>query len=377
MSDLRSTIISRIATSKAPGTVLPRLVSEHSHRHGFYSALISVLCDLDLSDEQAKGLWNRAETHRSELQAMISRNVDVRLSLMDLLIADVSLGTNPKISDVVRDEQRRRDAFHDEVTGLHNRRYVMSCIARELSRSTRYGLSFALVFVDLDNFKEINDSFGHATGDEVLRAFAGHLRSMLRAEDVAARYGGDEFIVLMPRTDSEGAEHFARRLLDSAGELARHITAGVGFSAGVASYPADGSATEEIIGAADRRLYAVKAAGGGSVELEGDKRRYDRYPAGFPVEVDLGEGNPLHASTRDLSAGGMSIETEERIEVGRTLQLRIHSSRERKTYSVSSKIVWMREIPERSRYRIGTMYRHRDEETVQKLVESARHNAAG
>lgn len=362
MSDLRSTIISRIAASSAPGSVLPRLVSELSYRSGFYTALVSVVCDVDLANEHAKALWERAQTHQLELEARVSQKVDIRLSLMDLLIADPSVGTNPKISDILRDEQRRRDAVFDEVTGLHNRRYFISCITRELSRSTRYGLSFALVFVDLDNFKEINDSFGHATGDEVLRAFGGHLRSLMRAEDVVARYGGDEFIVLMPQTDTDGATHFARRLLDSAGDLSRHISVGVGFSAGVAAYPEDGSTTEDLIRAADRRLYTAKEEGGASVAEDCDKRRYDRYASCFAVEVDL---------------GGLSIETEQRIEVGRTLQLRIHSSHDRRTYCVSSKIVWMSEIRHQSRYRIGTMYRHRDEETVRRLVESARHDAAG
>lgn len=377
-ADLRSTIITRMAASAAPGSVVPRLVSEFAEIPGFYASLISVLCELELPNDQAKRLWHRAVMHRQELEATLGRTVDTRVALLEILVAEPAFGSNPKISDIVRDEQRRRDAFYDEVTGLHNRRYVTGCIERELSRSSRYDLSFSLVFVDMDGFKAVNDSFGHSVGDELLRAFGSHLRHMMRVEDVVARYGGDEFLILMPRTETDGAERFARRLLDAQPEMLSTFAVPVAFSAGIASFPVDGRTAADLVDVADRRLYEAKAAGKATYRSRSDAehRRYDRYLVGLPVDVDLGEGRPLRASTRDLSVGGLSLETEEPIEVGRTLRLRVHNATDGRVYQLSTKIVWLRELPERATYRIGTMYGRDSDDVGHQLVETLRDTGA-
>jgi diguanylate cyclase (GGDEF)-like protein len=158
----------------------------------------------------------------------------------------------------------RQLATTDELTQLANRRQFDEALAAEVLRAERFRDRVAVVVADLDNFKEINDRFGHDVGDLVLRAFAAVIRSNVREVDLPARYGGEEFTVLLPATDADGGRQLAERLrlaleeftVDSggAGPVA------VRSSFGVASYPAEPSAAA-LMRAADRALYRAKASG--------------------------------------------------------------------------------------------------------------------
>jgi diguanylate cyclase (GGDEF)-like protein len=158
----------------------------------------------------------------------------------------------------------KRQAITDELTQLANRRRFTETLAVEVRRAERFGDPLALVLADLDDFKLINDRYGHQTGDEVLRRFADVLRENVRDFDLPVRYGGEEFAVLLPETGREGAEQLARRLQSALLSL-RVAEIGsdrspVTASFGVAAFPAARSA-EELLSAADGALYRAKAAG--------------------------------------------------------------------------------------------------------------------
>ena len=108
-----------------------------------------------------------------------------------------------------------RQASTDGLTDLANRRHFEEALAAEISRAERFGGTIALVLADLDDFKQVNDQYGHQTGDDVLRAFADILRETVRDIDMAARYGGEEFAVLLPQTDLDGAERLAERVRET------------------------------------------------------------------------------------------------------------------------------------------------------------------
>jgi diguanylate cyclase (GGDEF)-like protein len=164
----------------------------------------------------------------------------------------------------------RQLASTDELTQLANRRQFDEALGAEVVRAERFRDPVAVVVADLDNFKEVNDRFGHDVGDLVLRAFAGAIRATVRDVDLPARYGGEEFTVLLPATDAEGGRQLAERLRLAAEELA--IDAGedgevrVTSSFGVASFPDEPSAAA-LMRAADRALYRAKAAGKNMVLL--------------------------------------------------------------------------------------------------------------
>ena len=150
------------------------------------------------------------------------------------------------------------DASHDALTGLLNRRSYELLLDQAVSRARRYGWPFALVVLDLDDFKVVNDRYGHAAGDAALRAVGTELRAALRSGDVAARLGGDEFALLVV-----GVENVAS-LSPLLGRLKRALERAVpettvGFSVGVACFPSDTDDPDALTGLADERLYAAKA----------------------------------------------------------------------------------------------------------------------
>ncbi|MCB1002685.1 MAG: sensor domain-containing diguanylate cyclase [Acidimicrobiales bacterium] len=152
-----------------------------------------------------------------------------------------------------------RLARHDGLTGLCNRTEFDGALERELSRAQRTGDPLALVLVDLDHFKAVNDTHGHQTGDEVLRQVGAGLEQLVRREDVAARYGGEEFVVLLPGVDAAGGVAFAERVRSGLREAVDAVALTV--SAGVASYPENALDVDALVGRADAALYAAKRGG--------------------------------------------------------------------------------------------------------------------
>ncbi len=157
-------------------------------------------------------------------------------------------------------ERARRRANEDSLTGLFNHRYLHGRLEQELERSRRSNQPLALCLFDLDKLKTFNDTYGHQAGDEVLRFIATVLQQSLRSTDVAGRYGGDEFLVILPQSDEQGArlllERLRRRIEDQAG--AGLLPMPIEFSAGIAVYPRDGATKNELIAHADAAMYAHK-----------------------------------------------------------------------------------------------------------------------
>lgn len=161
-------------------------------------------------------------------------------------------------------DEVRHLSVTDELTGVFNRRYFDRRLQDEINRCRRYQRPLGLVYLDLDRFKSVNDRYGHAVGDVVLRFAADLLARQVRNVDTVARIGGEEFAVILPETDLKGARILAERLLQAFRETAPPVPemggARVTMSAGVAAYPGQAN-FEELLRAADRGLYQAKAAG--------------------------------------------------------------------------------------------------------------------
>jgi two-component system, cell cycle response regulator len=153
-------------------------------------------------------------------------------------------------------------AYVDGLTGIHNRRFFEMRIGEELERASRFQGSLSIVMCDIDHFKRLNDEFGHLLGDEVLRSVSGILKQQLRKMDMVCRYGGDEFVIVVPETTGNNAARVAEKLRR---QIETHHYPGVPrpvtISCGVADYPAHGLTRDEVVAAADSALYSAKQAG--------------------------------------------------------------------------------------------------------------------
>jgi diguanylate cyclase (GGDEF)-like protein len=165
----------------------------------------------------------------------------------------------------------REQSVRDHLTGLFNRRYMEETLERELLRASRKRLSLGLIMLDVDDFKRFNDTHGHAAGDAILSELGSLLLKHIRGEDVPCRYGGDEFIIILPDASREVSRERAERLCEHArhfniqfeGKTLETIT----LSLGVAVFPVDGSTSEAILKAVDAALYRAKREGRGRVVM--------------------------------------------------------------------------------------------------------------
>lgn len=169
-------------------------------------------------------------------------------------------------------EELERLSVTDRLTELYNHGYFQQRLEEEVGRAQRFGHELAIIMLDIDDFKEFNDTYGHPRGDLVLKAVSNIIRSNLRDIDVAARYGGEEFVIVLPETDAAGAAAVAERVRQTVQEYAFstgddtppvHKT----VSVGVASYPEHGQTPSRIIDVADQAMYASKRAGKNKVHF--------------------------------------------------------------------------------------------------------------
>ena len=192
-------------------------------------------------------------------------------------------------ASVGREQRRARDAAIrmstvDALTGLYNRSFFFTALEREIARGDRSGRAFCLVMLDLDDLKSVNDRYGHVAGDQVLRNVADIVRGGVRKIDVAARYGGDEFVALLPETDPTGGWVLAEKIrLTVAEQGAAGIEPQPTVSVGVVSYPADGRSADALLVSADRAMYASKRGGKNRVA------RATAEPMVLPIEGKAAE----------------------------------------------------------------------------------------
>jgi diguanylate cyclase (GGDEF)-like protein len=202
------------------------------------------------------GEWIGSLNHADVSKTRFEPGMDTRL--LEQLAVKVSLC----LSNVAAHERLSFLAFHDSLTGLLNRRVMENVLSREVARSTRYQSPISIVFVDLDDFKQVNDTHGHGIGDALLKYVATILKKMSRDSDVVARFAGDEFVLILPETIAENAEKLIRRTQDYlqnhpfvAGGVAIPVSISFGVSA---TDQSDASTPEQLLKIADQKLYKAK-----------------------------------------------------------------------------------------------------------------------
>jgi diguanylate cyclase (GGDEF)-like protein len=208
----------------------------------------------------AEGLWNEILRHKFELSGLLHRNVGIAVAALDFLsnlkgeLKAPTLIGESHVADIAR------LALRDGLTRLFNHATCLEKIAVEMRIYQRYGRAASLMMVDVDDFKKINDQYGHQAGDRVLAALGETIDTATRGSDICCRYGGEEFAVILPATGAQEAGLLAERLRVRAEQClpdGRHVT----VSIGVASCGADTSTAEALVEKADAALYQAKKNG--------------------------------------------------------------------------------------------------------------------
>jgi diguanylate cyclase (GGDEF)-like protein len=174
-------------------------------------------------------------------------------------------GTLLQVSDVATSMTRM--AHTDALTEIANRRAAMDRLTQEIARAHRYEGAFSVLLLDLDHFKDVNDRHGHEMGDRVLQAFAELVRDACRDADLAARWGGEEFLAILPETDAEDAHAMAMRIREAVAAASFYDVDALTVSIGVATFR-PGDTLDDVVGRADRALYIAKEEGRDRVALD-------------------------------------------------------------------------------------------------------------
>jgi diguanylate cyclase (GGDEF)-like protein len=223
------------------------------------------LTGLTVPEEIARAVFGALAAHIQDLREILKRPVGIRTAALDLLDRLENRLREDGIVQEPPHENLVRMAFVDYLTGLPNFRSLSERFENEIKRAARYGRLLSLIMFDLDSFKVINDRFGHLVGNAALKHVAGLVKGFVRETDVAGRFGGDEFMILLPETPKHTAESLAAKLqaLISATPLRLD---GNGFfpltvSLGMASFPRDARTADALMAEADGAMYNAKRAG--------------------------------------------------------------------------------------------------------------------
>jgi diguanylate cyclase (GGDEF)-like protein len=215
------------------------------------------------------------------------------------LIVSIAEHVGLALANLSLRERLRSQSIRDQLTGLYNRRYMEESLERELVRARRAGRTVAVILADLDKFKSVNDTHGHDAGDELLKAVSHLFQAHLRAGDIVCRYGGEEFLFVLPEASLSAARTRAEELRASVSALSVPFRGGtldaVSVSLGVAVFPDQGGSMTMLLQAADRALYRAKARGGNSVEIAQERparSRTRRLAAAQPTEAIAADVSP-------------------------------------------------------------------------------------
>ena len=237
-----------------------------SRGNRFYADLIYAVTHQFFPPPVAENLWNQLLKHKYEMSFTMKRNIRIAVAALDYLSNLTGELQSPTLIDETRMTAIVQLTLRDGLTRLFNHTTCFQRIEMELSRFERYGTIVSLMMIDLDNFKEINDRFGHVEGDRILSEMATALKTETRDADICCRYGGEEFVVIMPSTDLMEAGILAERLrskVEQGMPGGRKVT----ISIGVASCDIDTHTAKVLVEKADAALYEAKRKGKNRVEI--------------------------------------------------------------------------------------------------------------
>ncbi len=331
-------------------TQAKRLANDAGQCDFFFSALLEIFVHLDFSEQDAIRHWQAIVERCETLSRSLQRPVGLHLALVDYFTNSSHLLSAPMLIEIHAFKQTERLAMIDGLTGVFNRRYMDIALRKEINRCERYNKELSIFILDIDNFKQLNDNKGHVFGDQVLKELCRYLKEMVREEDIVCRYGGEEFLVLLPETDSTGAFILSERIRATLKTRSLFQEEGVTISGGTATYPTSAKDLTELIKTADRALYQAKYTGKDRVVMaESDRRRFGRVARSWSLDVLPESVSNLHGKaeshygiiTRNVSLGGVQFECPSRYDIDSELALSfVDLDAGGESIGLSGKVTW-------------------------------------
>lgn len=332
-------------------------------RGQFLQRFFRTMAQLDLAENASLELWEQILERRRQLADTLGKPISLKAAMVDVLARSTYLRV-PILMEYDDLKKLQINAATDPLTGLYNRRLFEEHFEKELNRAVRYNQHLALIILDLHQFKEVNDRYGHPQGDLLLQTAASTLRKSLRTSDYAFRIGGDEFALLLVHSDSEQANTLARRIRTNFGSAVEVMRAsvGLGMDYGIAVFPGDGDQKDALIRIADQHLYEMKHQQRGEKEQaqapqqapqigargpfvpprtpapaaaqpapapvvagRSEKRRWERVSlVGTRAYAQLADDPQKTARVIELGYGGLALEMESAEELGSRFSAVVH-----------------------------------------------------
>ncbi|MBU1564426.1 MAG: diguanylate cyclase [Proteobacteria bacterium] len=289
-----------------------------------------LLAGIDIPLEKCTMHWEKTQMHRQKLSELLGRNIDITTALCDYLQTATRFLNHPRLIESSQYENVIYESINDKLTGLFNRPYFDEAFNRQVALAKRYREDFSILFLDIDNFKEVNDTYGHLAGDAALREIAAIILKEKRDSDVAARFGGEEFVLLMTHTDNVSAFVFAERLrmqiamleISYLGQIIK-----VTISGGISSFPFNSDDPKQLLQMADNAVYLAKGAGKNTIShFKKEKRRYLRVKIHQPVlaqELDFNDSSTFTGISKDICIGGILFENNGPLPLGALIKVKI------------------------------------------------------
>ena len=294
-----------------------------------YKEMLLVMTGKHFGADLSKRYWQGAVSHCHKIFKPEFAKRGFRPALMDYLRFFAGEFSDPRIIEGEYLYNITRSSVTDGLTGLYNQTYFKKILEKTINNQRRSVDAFALVFLDLDHFKQYNDRCGHLEGDEALRVCSEIIVKNLRDGDVAVRYGGEEFALLLPNLERHSAFSVAERIrkgIESHNFPKQELldSGNLTISGGISVFPDSGTTSNEIIQAADKELYRAKERRNCIYSFSEDRRRNSRRPVKSLVEYAAFDGAIYRpALSTDISEYGMGLGCEALLEEGMTLSLRL------------------------------------------------------
>jgi len=316
-----------------------------------YSKSLELFINLNFEEDEAKNHWKNIINNIDFMKNQLNREIGLRVVIVDYFINHTEMMKEPIVVEMRVFKENEKLALVDSLTGLFNKRYYDIAVRKEYKKALRFNQIFSLFLLDLDDFKKVNDIKGHLFGDEVLANFGKFLSYSSREEDIICRYGGEEFIVILPETTGDGALMYAERIRGMLKENAFFKKHKISFSGGISTFPYNGKDLEELFKSVDKSLYAAKYAGKDCiVKSTGDKRRFKRFNKTWKIQYQclrdsFKSPHFEEVITQDISIGGLRFESKEELKIDSLILLKLGVPVNDEIL-VSGKVMWVKRINE-------------------------------